>query len=56
MDSYRAAYGLLEREEDGAREAFAALMADLPDDPLVMLHLQRTLGGATDTVLYASTK
>lgn len=29
---------------------------DLPDDPLVMLHLQRTLGGARYTVLYAATK
>ena len=56
MAAYREAFNLLERNEPGAREAFAALMADLPADPLVMLHLQRTLSGATDTILYASTK
>ncbi|SLN73357.1 Adenylate cyclase 1 [Roseovarius albus] len=46
MENYRTAYSKLAEGSDTARQLFAALIADLPDDPLILLHLQRTLSGA----------
>lgn len=48
MEDYRSAYASLATGADDARQAFAALIAKQPDDPLTLLHLQRSLSGATD--------
>ena len=48
MESYRAAYSKLAEGSGAARQLFAALIADMPDDPLTLLHLQRALAGAID--------
>lgn len=53
MQAYREAFEMLENGDNGARQAFAALVASLPDDPLTLLHLQRVLGGAADSVVDA---
>ncbi len=54
MNAYCTAFAKLSNGEADARQAFAALIATLPDDPLTLLHLQRALGGATDTVVDAT--
>lgn len=54
--AYRAAYDLLDQGAPTARQAFAALVGQLPDDPLTLLHLQRALGGASDTLVDMSSK
>ena len=51
MDAYRAAYEQLAVGDPTARLSLAALVAQLPDDPLVLFHLQRALGAAMDTVI-----
>ena len=51
MDQYRTAYQKMAAGAEDARTAFAALMASLPDDPLTLFHLQRTLGGANSDVI-----
>ena len=48
---YRKAYALLASGDDGARSAFAGLLAVAPDDPLVALHLQRLLSGEENDVI-----
>lgn len=48
---YRRAYELLAAGDDGARAAFAGILAELPDDPLTALHLKRALSGARDDVI-----
>ncbi|UYV39632.1 adenylate/guanylate cyclase domain-containing protein [Rhodobacteraceae bacterium D3-12] len=48
---YRQAYEKMATGDEDAKSAFAALMARMPEDPLVLLHLKRTLGGTcTDTI------
>ena len=52
LEAYAAAYALLEKgsaEESG--EAFAALQARYPEDPLITLHLERLAAGQTDTTI-----
>jgi hypothetical protein len=39
-----------------ARQAFAGPLGIMPDDPLSLFHLQRTLAGETDVVIDASCK
>jgi adenylate cyclase len=56
MDAYRAAYEQLASGDTSARQSFAALVAELPDDPLILLHLQRALGGAMDAIVDISSK
>jgi adenylate cyclase len=51
IDDYRAAYTSLAAGEDGSRTAFAGLMAAMPDDPLTLFHLQRSLAGARDDII-----
>lgn len=48
MDDYKSAYVSLANGAADARQLFAALIAELPDDPLTLLHLQRSLSGALD--------
>jgi adenylate cyclase len=50
---YCAAYDLLAAGDPAARKAFAALVSSMPDDPLVLLHLQRALSGDTDVIVNA---
>jgi len=45
LEAYRAAYGLLEARDGGARVAFQALAAEWPDDRLVARHLERLEAG-----------
>lgn len=54
--AYGAAYALMEAGDSAARPAFAALMAQAPDDPLTMFHLQRLLAGATDDIIRSVAK
>lgn len=56
MKDYRAAYAKLAAGDETARQAFAALLGTMPDDPLTLLHLQRALGGAIDVTVDASLK
>ena len=42
--------------DPAARQSLAALLADLPDDPLTLFHLQRALDGPTNAVVDISTK
>ena len=51
MANYTAAYELLAAGDEGARAAFAALMSAMPDDPLTLFHLQRSLAGARDDII-----
>lgn len=51
MEMYRKAYTELAAGEPAARRSLAALVAELPDDPLTLFHLQRALGGAANTVV-----
>lgn len=51
MANYTAAYELMATGDDGARAAFAALMSAMPDDPLTLFHLQRSLAGAKDDTI-----
>lgn len=48
MAAYCAAFAQLEAGQPEARQAFAALLGQMPEDPLVLLHLQRALAGADD--------
>lgn len=54
--AYRAAYELLSTGDATARQAFAALMGSMPDDPLTLFHLQRTLTGARDVEIDVAAK
>ena len=56
MQLYRDAYAALEAGSPDARQAFASLLAQAPEDPLTLFHLQRALNGATDTVVDVTTK
>ena len=56
MRTYRDAFALLENGDAAARQAFAALMGQMPNDPLVLLHLQRALAGAKDVTVDATKK
>ncbi|MDF1715760.1 MAG: adenylate/guanylate cyclase domain-containing protein [Antarcticimicrobium sp.] len=56
MEAYRKAYAQLASGDPAAKQSLAALMAELPDDPLTLFHLQRALGGATDTIVEISGK
>ena len=51
ITAYCAAFDQLGKGAPSARQTFAALVGQLPDDPLTLLHLQRALGGATDTIV-----
>jgi class 3 adenylate cyclase len=53
MKAYCEAYELLKSGDDGARQAFAGLLAIMPDDPLALFHLQRALAGKRDVVIDA---
>ena len=44
-EAYRAAFRLLEAGDPKARQAFAALVGQNPDDALTLFHLGRLLGG-----------
>jgi len=48
-EEYRRAFALLEAGDPGALSAFAALVAQHPDDPLAAFHLKRLLNGAKGT-------
>jgi adenylate cyclase len=54
VTAYRAAYDELAAGDPVARQDFAALVGSMPDDPLVLLHLQRALAGATDVIVDAT--
>lgn len=54
--AYRAAHALLAAGDADARQAFAALVAQMPDDPLTLFHLQRALTGAADVDIDLSAK
>ena len=56
MEAYRTAFAQLDSSDPAARQSLAALVADLPDDPLTLLHLQRALSGATDVIVDLSNK
>ena len=56
MKAYCAAFELLKNGDEGARQAFAGLLAIMPDDPLALFHLQRALAGERDVVIDASRK
>ena len=56
MRGYRAAFEALEQGRPDARQAFAALIGTLQDDPLTLLHLQRALGGAADVLVDCTAK
>jgi adenylate cyclase len=46
LESYARAYALLEQGDPSALAAFAATVAQRPDDPLAGFHLKRLLNGA----------
>ncbi len=54
--AYLEAFSLLEREDPGALEAFAALARDYPDDPLIAFHLKRLQHGEKGTIMVLSEK
>jgi adenylate cyclase len=56
MKAYCAAFDLLAAGDDTARQAFAGLLAIMPDDPLALFHLQRALAGEKDVIIDASRK
>jgi hypothetical protein len=56
MNAYREAFELLAKGDDSARQAFAGLLAVMPDDPLALFHLQRALAGEKDVIIDASRK
>ncbi len=56
MEAYRAAFAQLAAGDPAARQSLAALVAELPDDPLTLLHLQRALSGATNVIVDISSK
>ncbi|WP_037308843.1 adenylate/guanylate cyclase domain-containing protein [Ruegeria halocynthiae] len=56
IKKYCEAYGKLAEDAADARQSFAALVADLPNDPLTLLHLQRTLSGARNVEIKISQK
>lgn len=56
MEDYRSAYASLASGANDAHQSFAALIAKLPDDPLALLHLQRSLSGATDVNVETTSK
>ena len=56
MKAYGEAFELLKNGDEAARQAFAGLLAIMPDDPLALFHLQRTLAGERDVVIDASRK
>lgn len=51
---YRQAYRLLQNEDERAHAAFQALLADYPEDSLVVLHAKRLDDGYSDTVIGVS--
>jgi len=51
VQNYIVAYHKLANGDPDARQAFAALMSQSPDDPLTLFHLQRALTGATDVMI-----
>jgi adenylate cyclase len=56
IKAYREAFRLLEQGEPAARQSFAGLLGTMPDDPLSLFHLQRSLAGDTDVVIDARRK
>jgi len=56
MTAYCAAYDQLAAGDPTARQAFAALVGAMPDDPLTLFHLQRALAGATDVIVDATAR
>ncbi|MBL4906662.1 MAG: response regulator [Sneathiella sp.] len=56
VQAYREAHDLLAIGDLSARQAFAALVSKMPDDPLALFHLQRSLVGATDVEIDATAK
>lgn len=53
---YRMAYGLMERGDAGARDAFADLARQFPDDGLIAFHLQRLQDGVRGITIKLSEK
>jgi adenylate cyclase len=56
MEAYRVAFAQLASGDPVARKSLAALVAELPDDPLTLFHLQRVLGGAVNAIVDLSVK
>lgn len=56
MEMYRIAYAQLAAGDPAAKQSLAALLAELPDDPLTLFHLRRALGGAANTIVDISGK
>jgi adenylate cyclase len=56
LDAYRTAYDRLKMEEDGAGALFDALLANMPDDPCVKLHLKRLAEGAAGVKMVMTEK
>jgi len=56
IDAYREAHDLLARGDQSARQAFAKLVGKIPDDPLTLFHLQRSLSGALDVEIDVTVK
>jgi adenylate cyclase len=56
MVRYRAAFDLLSAEDGGAKEAFAQLIADFPEDPLVQLHYGRIMDGIISSTIVLAEK
>jgi adenylate cyclase len=56
LEAYRAAYAAMAAEQPDAQALFAALAADYPADPLVVLHLGRLQSGASGDLIVMSEK
>jgi len=56
IEAYREAHDLLARGDQAARQAFAKLVGEMPDDPLTLFHLQRSLSGAQDVEIDVAVK
>ncbi|MEH6592983.1 MAG: adenylate/guanylate cyclase domain-containing protein [Halioglobus sp.] len=56
IKQYTAAFELLDKEDPGAKAAFAALRTEYPDDPLVKLHYDRIMAGKMSTTIVLAEK
>ena len=56
INQYLACYGLLERKDPAATEAFAELRQRFPDDRLIEYHAERLAGGETGTTIVMTGK
>jgi adenylate cyclase len=54
--SYRSAYAMLEAKQPAAREAFARLLKNYPDDALIVYHANRLAAGETGTLVVMKNK